>query len=99
MRAPVAGLFGEPDAIVRQDGMNPTGDDVQKIFGKFPGRSSAGFVHRLRYRKLAGAVCADEKVKLSFDSLNFGNIEVKEPDRIAPEVLSFRLVSFDIRPA
>ena len=65
MRAPVAGLFGEPDAIIRQDGMNPTGDDVQKIFGKFQGHSSADLVHRLRYRKFAGAVYAEERLRSS----------------------------------
>ncbi|OUI87584.1 hypothetical protein HK11_11025 [Acetobacter sp. DmW_043] len=59
----------------------------QTMFEKFPGCSSVGFVHKLRYRKLA------------FSDLDFGNIEVKEPDRIAPEVLLFRLTSFDIRQA
>jgi len=68
----------------------------QTMFEKFPGCSSTGFVHKLRYRKLACAVYANEKVKLAFSDLDFGNIEVKEPDRIAPEVLSFRLTSFDI---
>ncbi|GBQ99458.1 hypothetical protein AA23498_3473 [Acetobacter nitrogenifigens DSM 23921 = NBRC 105050] len=77
--------------------MNLIGDDAQKIFEKFPSRSSVGFVHKLRHCKLARAVYGDEKIKLSFGSLNLGNIEAKEPDRIALEVLPFWLVSFDIR--
>lgn len=78
--------------------MKPIRDDAQKIFEEFPGRSSVGFVYKLHHRKLACAVYGDEKIKLSFGSLNLGNIEVKEPDRIALEVLPFWLVSFDIRP-
>ncbi|KXV59555.1 hypothetical protein AD948_08130 [Acetobacter senegalensis] len=66
-------------------------DDAQKIFEKFPGSSSVGFVHKLRHRKFARAVYGDEKIKLSFGSLNFGKIEVKKTDRIALEVLPFRL--------
>ncbi|QBL95585.1 hypothetical protein KSAC_34060 (plasmid) [Komagataeibacter saccharivorans] len=79
--------------------MNLIRDDAQKIFEKFLGRSSVGFAHKLRYRKLSGTVYAHEKVKLAFGNLDFGNIEVKEPDRIALEVLPFWLVSFDIRQA
>ncbi|BCI67451.1 hypothetical protein AAJCM20276_20750 [Acetobacter aceti] len=95
--ASVTGLLGELDAIVRQNGMNPIRDDAQKRFEKLSGRSSVGFVHKLRLRKLACAVYGDEKTKLSFCCLDFGNIEVKEPDRIAFEALVLRFVAFNVR--
>jgi hypothetical protein len=75
----VAELLGELDAVVGQHGPYPIGNDAQKIFGKFSGRSSVGFVLWLRHCKLACAVYGDEKVKLFFGSLNFGNINVKNP--------------------
>lgn len=79
--------------------MNPIRDDAQKIFEKLPGRSSIGFVHKLHHSKRACAVYGDEKIKLSFDRLDFSNIAMEKTNRIALEVLPFRLVPFDIRQA
>jgi hypothetical protein len=79
--------------------MIPIRDDAQKIVEKLPGRSSVGFVHKLRHRKLACTVYGNEKVKLSFGCLDFGNIKVKEPDRVAFEALSLRFFPFNVRQA
>lgn len=38
-----------------------------------------------------------EEIQLSFSSLDLGNIDMKESDRIALEALSFRFVSLDVR--
>jgi|GEM_PF-1920741 len=79
--------------------MNPIRDYAQKIFEELPGRSSIGFVHKLRHSKLTCAVYGDEKINLSFDRLDFSNIDMEKTDRIALEVLPFRLAPFDIRQA
>jgi len=62
-------------------------------------RSPIGLVDQLGDRELAGAVDADEQVKLAFGGLHLSDIDVKEADRIALEALALRLVTLDVRQA
>jgi hypothetical protein len=54
-------------------------------------------VDQLGDGELAGAVDADEQVELAFGSLNLGDIDVEEVDRVALEALSLRLVALNVR--
>ena len=92
----VAGLLGELDAIVVQDGVDAVRHGFQQVFEELPRCPPVGFVEQLSDRKLAGAVNADEQVELAFGSLHLGDIDVEEADRIALEALSLRLVALDV---
>ena len=50
-------------------------------------------------RELAGAIYADEQVKLAFGGLHLGNIDVEEADGITLEALTLGLVAFDVGQA
>ena len=47
--------------------------------------------------ELAGSVDGHEEVKLSFSSLQFGDVDMEEADGIGFESLLCRLVALDVR--
>ena len=79
--------------------MDPVRRRFQQVLKELPRRSPVSLVDELGDGELAGAVDADEQVKLTFGSLNLGDIHVKEADRVALEALSLRLVAFNVRQA
>mgnify|MGYP004707762297 CR=1 FL=1 len=96
-RIAVSELFSKLDPIVGQNGMDPVRNDAQKIFEEFPGRLPISFLDQLCDSEFACPVNGHEEVQLAFSSLNFGDVEMKEPDRVAFEALASGLVSFDVR--
>lgn len=79
--------------------MKQVGHNTQKMFEKLPGCSSVGLVRKLHHRKLACPVYSDEKILLAFSGLDYGDVEVEEPDRLAFEEQTLRFVSFTVRLA
>ena len=55
--------------------------------------------HELAHSELAGAIDADKEIKLSFSGLHFCDVDMKEPDRVALELLTLWFVPFDIGQA
>ncbi|GBQ49103.1 hypothetical protein AA18890_3136 [Komagataeibacter europaeus LMG 18890] len=53
----------------------------------------------MHYRKLARPVHGHKEIRLTFSSLDLGDIEVEEPDRVASEALTLRFVPFNVRQA
>ncbi len=70
-------------------------------------RSSVSLVHQLGDRDFAGAVNADEKVKLAFNGLHLSDLLMEEVNRLLLETLTLQpfdfieesLVAFQIRQA
>lgn len=96
---PVARLFGELDGIVRQDRVDTVGHGFQEVFQDLPCCSPISLVDELGDRELAGAVDADEQVKLASGSLHLSDIDVEEADGMALEALTLWLVALDVRQA
>ena len=51
-------------------------------------------LNKLGHGKRARAVDADEQVKLAFNSLHLGDVDVKEADKVALELRSLRLAVY-----
>jgi hypothetical protein len=64
---------------------------------ELPGGLSVSRCNELGDGELGGPVNADEQVELALGGLHFGNVDVKVPDRVAPELLPLGLVPLDIR--
>jgi hypothetical protein len=54
-------------------------------------------LQRVERRRTWRPVDADEEVELSFGGLHLGDVDVKEPDGVALELLPLGLVALDIR--
>ena len=87
-RISTTALFGELDAVIGQDGMDPVRNDTQEIFKEFPCCIPVGFFDQLCDSEFACPVDGNEEVQLAFSGLDFGNIDMKEPNRIAFETPS-----------
>lgn len=94
---PVSGLLCELDAVVRQDRVDLVRHRLKEVFKELPGRLAVGFLYQLRDCELAGAVDSYEEIELALFGPDLGNIDVEEANRVALELLPFRLVAFDIR--
>ncbi len=90
-------LLSELDAVIGQNGMNPIRDHAQAVFEEFPGCLPIGFPDQLCDSEFACPVDGNEEVQLTFSSLDFGYVEMKEPDRVAFEALASGLVSLHVR--
>ena len=89
----------ELDAVVGQHDTDVIGDGLHQGVEKGRGGNGVGAVHELNAGQLRGPVDADEEVELAFGGANFGNINMEEADRIAPELLLRWLVALDLRQA
>ncbi|AOX17760.1 hypothetical protein A0U89_12200 [Kozakia baliensis] len=67
------------------------------MFEEFPGGLPIGFLNQLCDSELAGPVNRNEEVQLALGGPDLCDIEMKEPDQVAFETLSFGLVSLDVR--
>jgi hypothetical protein len=90
-------LLDELDSVVRQDGVDLVGHSLKHVLKEFPCGAPVSLVHQLANGERAGAVNADKEREFAFSGLHFGNVDVKEPDRVAFELLTLWLVPFDIR--
>ena len=89
----------ELDAVVGQHDTDVIGDGLHQGVEKGRGGNGVGAVHELNEGELRGPVDADEEVGLASGGANFGDINVEEADRIAPEFLLRWLVALDLRQA
>lgn len=96
---PVPGLFGELDAVVGQDCMDLVGHGFEHVLQELPGRLSVGRCNDLGNRELGCPVNADEQGELSLIRLHFDDVDVKEADGVAFELLPLGLVALHIRQA
>ena len=65
--------------------------------GERDGPGAIGLLMQLNEGELRGPVDANEKVELTFLRPNFGDVDVKEADRVRLELLLCGLVPFDLR--
>ncbi|GAP24886.1 hypothetical protein GLF_1768 [Gluconobacter frateurii NBRC 101659] len=96
-RIAITRLLGELDAVIGQNGMNPIRDHTQEMFEEFPGCLPIGFPDELCDSEFACPIDGNEEIQLASALWTSGDIEMKEPDRVAFEALASGLVSRDIR--
>jgi hypothetical protein len=84
---PVAGLLGEPDAVIGQDRVNAIGDGLEQMFEELPRGLAIWLFHELGDCKLAGAINAHKKIELALCGLNLGDVDMKETDWVSLEPL------------
>jgi hypothetical protein len=96
---PVPVLLGELGAVVGRDCVDLTGHSFQQVRQELPGCLSVSCRNELGDGELGSAVDADEEKELALGRLYFGDVDVKEPDGVALELLALGLVAFDIRQA
>ena len=87
-----------------EDGVDPIGSTVCRRMRRAcvagpPRLSFICLLNKLGHGKRARAVDADEQVKLAFNRLHLGDVDVKEADRVVLELRSLRLAFRDIRQA
>lgn len=92
-------LLGELDAIVGQYGVDLIGHGFEHVLQELPGRLSVGCCNELGDGEFGSPVNADEQIELPFAGLHFGDVDVKESDGVALELLALGLVALDIRQA
>jgi hypothetical protein len=66
-------------------------------FEERDGRGAIGLLMQLHEGEFRGSVNANEQMELAFFGPNFGDIDVKEADRVRLELLLHALVPFDLR--
>lgn len=96
---PVPGLLSELEAIIRESGINLAGHGLEHVLQKLPGGASVHPFNELGFGELTHAVDAYEEMELSLRRLDFSNINVKEPDGVALELLTLRLFPLDFGQA
>lgn len=79
---PVTGLFGELNAIIGENGMDPVGHDRHQVLQELPHRFSVGLIDELRDCKFTGSVDAHEQIKLSLCRLHLGDVDAEEPNGV-----------------
>ncbi len=90
---------GELDAVVGQDGVDLIGhgfDQGLEEAGRCPG---VGFLDELREGELGCPVDGHEEVEFPLFGSDLGDVDMKEADRVALELLPRRLLALDIRQA
>ena len=93
----VFGQISELDAVVGQHGVDAVRHRLDQRVEKGRSGLRVGPFDELGKGKLRGPVDSNEEVELSFSSADFGDIDVKEADRVALEALLRRLVAVDLR--
>ena len=107
---PVAGLLGELDAprhclsdrwrsngSIGQDRVDLVGHGFEHVLEELACSLSVIFFNELSNGELGRPVDADEQIELPFAGLHLCDIDVKEADRVALELLPLGLVTLDIR--
>ena len=88
---------GELDAIVGENGVDLVwhGRDQGDEEGRC--RSPSCLPDQLHESELARAINGDVEIKLALGGLHLGDVDVEVADRVGLELLSCRLVAFDLR--
>jgi len=94
---PIAGLLGELDTVVSENRVDPIGHGLEHVLEELPGCLSVSFCTEFNNGELGRPVDADEHVELAFGRLHFCDVDVKEADGVALELLPLGLVTLDIR--
>ena len=76
--------------------MDLIGHGLEQVLQELARCLSVSGGHELSDGELGRPVDADEQVKLALGGLHLGNVDVKETDGVAIELLPLRLVAFDI---
>lgn len=82
-RVPVAWLFTELDAIVRQNCVDLVWHCLQHHLQELPSRLAVCFVYQLRHGKLAGSVNGYKEKEFAFVGAQFGDIDMEIPDPLS----------------
>ena len=90
-------LLGELDAVVGENGVNLIWHGFEHVLKELPSSASVSRFNELGDSELGCAVDADEEVEFALGGLHFGDVDVEEPDRVALELLTLRLVPFNVR--
>jgi hypothetical protein len=96
---PVAGLLGELEAIVGENGADRAGHGFERVLQGLPGGAPVGLFNALGHGKFVRAVESDEEMELTIGPLHVCDINVKELNWIALELLASWLVPCNIRQA
>ena len=89
--------IGELNAVISQSRVDDVRNGGNKLFEKNGRHRRVCLVEQLCKGELRRAVYGDEKIKLSFRRLHFGDVDVEKADRIGLELLLRGLVAFDLR--
>ena len=79
--------------------MDLVGHGLEHVLQELPGRLSVSRCNELSDGELGCPVDADEEVELALGRLHLGDVDVKEADGVALELLPLGLVALDIRQA
>jgi len=93
---PVAGLLSELDAIVGENGVYFVRNGFQQVLKKLPCCLAVCFVDQLGHGELAGAINGHEQMQLTLFGSDLRDINVEIANRVALELLPFRLVTVNI---
>jgi len=75
------------------------GHGLKHVLQELPCGAPVGLLDELGHRELACSVNADEEIELALGGLHLGDVDVEKADRVALELLPFRLVTGHVRQA
>jgi len=90
-------LLGELNTVIGENGVDLIGHRLEHVLQELPSRLPVRLVDELGQGKLACAVDVDEQKQLALSGLHLGDVDVKEADGVALELLQLRLVALQIR--
>src|SRR5215208_6491213 len=94
---PILQTIGEPDTIVRENGMNAIRHGSNQPAEELAGRGARLVRVQLGESELRGAVDGDEKIEPPLLGMNFSNVHMEVADGVSGKLLLRQLVTFDIR--
>ncbi len=92
-------INGAFNGSLGQDGVDLARHGFEHVLQELPGRLSVSRCHELGDGELGRPVDTHEVKELSLGGLHFGDVDVKEANGVALELLPLRLVSRHIRQA
>lgn len=93
----VARQVCELDPVVGENRVQAIGRRGDQRFEESDSRAAIGLLMQLHESEFRGPVYADEQMELAFFGPDFGDVDVKEADRVGLELLLGGLVAFDLR--
>ena len=92
---PIPRLFCELDPVVRQDGVDLVRHCFEHVLQELPSRLSVNCRNKLGDGELGRPVDTHEEKELSLGGLHLSDVDMKEPNQIALELLALGFVSLD----
>jgi len=92
----VPGTVGELDAVVGEHGMDAIRNGFDERFEEGSGSSHVGLFDEFYHGELRGPVDGHEQIELALGRSYFSQVDMKEADRIAVELLPSGPVPFDL---